>query len=198
MDGHRHVDAMNDPSLDREIESLLATEPSPEFVARVRARVAQEPEPAGWRASWMFAAATAVAAAIVVLIVWPSSEPAPSSRTPIDVPRIAKSVETIAPLPLPESQPAGRPAAVVRPVAVSVGGERGIDIDLPDVVLAENEVRTFASLVARIRESGFDVAVPTAPDLDRPLEIKELPAVEPIEIEPIVRLAVLQTEGERP
>ena len=65
-------------------------------------------------------------------------------------------------------------------------------------MIAENEVRTFASLVERIRGSGLDVAVPTAPDLDRPLEIKELPAVEPIEIEPIVRLAVLQTEGERP
>jgi hypothetical protein len=34
---------MNDASFDREIESLLAVEPSPEFVARVRARVAEEP-----------------------------------------------------------------------------------------------------------------------------------------------------------
>ena len=45
MDGHRH-DAVTDASLDREIESLLAVEPSPEFLARVRTRVAQEPEPA--------------------------------------------------------------------------------------------------------------------------------------------------------
>jgi len=73
-----------------------------------------------------------------------------------------------------------------------------IDIDLPAVVLAENEVRTFATLVASIRQRRFDVAVPAAPDLDAPIEIKELPPVEPIEIEPIVKLAVLQAEGERP
>ena len=65
-------------------------------------------------------------------------------------------------------------------------------------MIAENEVRAFATLVASIRQSRFDAAVPAAPDPDTPLEIKELPAVEPIEIEPIVKLAVLQTEGERP
>jgi hypothetical protein len=42
------------------------------------------------------------------------------------------------------------------------------------------------------------VAVPAAPNPDTPLEIKELPPVEPLEIEPIVKLAALQAEGERP
>lgn len=199
MDGHRHVDAMNDPSLDREIESLLATEPSTEFLARVRARVAEEPTPNRWRASWTFAAATAVAAAIVALTVWPSSEPAPSSSAPVGVPRIAKSVETITPPPSSAAPTRLRThRTTTRAVVVAASSDRAIEIDLPEVVVADNEKIAFATLVAGIRQSRFDAAVPAAPDLDRPLEIKELQAVEPIEIEPIVKLAVLQTEGERP
>jgi hypothetical protein len=76
--------------------------------------------------------------------------------------------------------------------------DRRIDIDLPDVVIAENEVRTFASLVESIRQSRFAAAVPEVPNPDTPLEIKELPSVEWLEIEPIVRVAALQPEGERP
>ena len=72
------MDGLNDPSLDREIESLLATEPSPEFVARVRARVANEPEPGGWRPAFIFAMAGAVAVVIVAVIAWPSRELAPA------------------------------------------------------------------------------------------------------------------------
>jgi hypothetical protein len=191
MDGR-----MNDESLDREIESLLASEPSPEFVARVRTRVASERAPGRWRASWMFAAAGAVAAVIVALIAWPSPEVVPSNGVPVEPPRMTEAAPAIAPRParLPER---GRPTAV-RAVAATVERDRRIDIDLPEVVIAENEMRTFASLVANIRQSRFDAAVPVAPNPDTPLEIKELPPVEPLEIEPIVRVAALQTEGERP
>jgi hypothetical protein len=187
---------VSDASLDREIEALLAVEPSPEFVARVRTRVAQESEPGRWRASWVLAAAGAVAAVIVAIIAWPSPEATPSNRTPVEPPRIAEAVPTIAPpqpAPLPER---GRRTAV-RAVATVERDRRG-DIDLPEVVLADNEVKTFATLVASVRQSRFDVAVPAAPDPNTPLEIKELPPVEPLEIEPIVKVAALQAEGERP
>jgi len=72
---------MNDASFDREIESLLAVEPSPEFVARVRARVAEEPEPRRWWTSWTLAVAGAVAVVILAVIAWPSREPAASVTT---------------------------------------------------------------------------------------------------------------------
>ena len=84
MDGHRHVDAVNDSSLDREIESLLAVEPSPEFLARVRARVARGTgagrmacvvDVRGRRLRWPLV--------IVAVIAWPSREPAPSSGAPV-------------------------------------------------------------------------------------------------------------------
>ena len=60
MDGHRHLEPVSDASLDRAIGSLLGVEPSPEFLARVRARVAKEQEPSSWRTSWMFATAATV------------------------------------------------------------------------------------------------------------------------------------------
>ena len=39
---------------DREVEQLLAVEPSPEFTARVRTRLASEPARTSFRSEWMF------------------------------------------------------------------------------------------------------------------------------------------------
>ena len=193
---------MNDASFDREIESLLAVEPSPEFVARVRARVAEEPEPGRWWTSWTLAVAGAVAVVILAVIAWPSREPALSVTTTLPTPRITEIIDPVTPptakLPPTTSQIVRRESPTPTAVALARPGDRAIDIKLPEVVIAENEVRTFATLVASVRQRRFDVAVPAAPDLDAPIEIKELPPIEPIDIEPIVKLAVLHAEGERP
>jgi hypothetical protein len=205
MDGHRH-DQVTDAALDREIESLLAVEPTPEFLARVRTRVAEEPAPGRWRTSWTFATAAAVAAVIVAVIVWPSHEPSPTSNVPLRNPRVAEAVEPVTP---PASSPAPQQRrltqqATARPVAIGAAPAHGIDIDLPEVVIADNEAKTFASLVAGLREVRFDATAPGTLDPDKPIEIQEMAVpspviVEPIDIEPIVKLAgALQSEGERP
>ena len=187
------MDGLNDPSLDREIESLLATEPSPEFVARVRARVASEPEPGGWRSSFILATAGAVAVVIVAVIAWSSGEPVPSSETRVQSPQAAEAIETATSRgPLAPLQPVQRQPAMARAVAVVASPDRAIDIHLPDVVLGENEVKAYTALVSIVRRSRFDVAVPAAPDPSAPLEVKELPPVEPLEIEPLVKLATLE------
>jgi hypothetical protein len=52
--------------LDREIDALLDVEPSPDFVARVRAAVDARPSAGwGWSAAWRW---MAVAASVVVLV----------------------------------------------------------------------------------------------------------------------------------
>ena len=196
MDGHRHVDQIDDASLDREIESLLAVEASPDLPARVRARVAEEPAPRVWRVSWMLATAGAVAAVIAAVIVWPSRQPAPAVA-PVQEPRVAEVVRPVTPLPVAPEPPARRHTATARVTPVPAE-RRAVDIDLPEVIVAENEVKTFAALVASVRQSRFDVAVPAAPDADTPLVINAMPPVEPLEIEPIVKLAARQAEGERP
>jgi hypothetical protein len=200
MDGERYGEPLNDASLDREIESLLASDPSPEFVARVRTRVAEEPEPRRWRAPWMLAiTAGAVTAVVVGMIAWPVGEPVVPSPEPTQTAQVAV-IERAVPPVVSELPPLrSRTAAPTAKVIASVPApDRRIDIDLPEVVLADNEVKTFATLVASVRQSRFDVAVPAAPDPNTPLEIKELPPVEPLEIEPIVKVAALQAEGERP
>ena len=193
MDGHRN--------LEREIESLLSAEPSPEFLARVRTRVAEEPEPARWRAPWMLAVATAVVVLIVAVIAWPSRElvPVGSTGPALQVslqPNLRDASETTE--QAKPVEPTSRPRASARVVALTDAPERALEIQLPEVVLGENEVKAYSALVATIRQRRFDVAVPAAPDLDAPIEIKDLPPIEPIEIEPIVKLALLHAEGERP
>jgi hypothetical protein len=191
MDGYEQIDA----SLDREIASMLASEPSPEFLARVRTRVAEESAPRAWQWSWVFACATAMAAVIGTVVVWQSREPVPVPSVAVAEPAIADVIEP--PVAPSEVQAVRRPSVQPR-VFRAVATTDRIDLSVPEVMVAENEAKTFAALVASLRQSRFDVAVPAAPDPFRPLEIKELPPVEPLEIEPIVRLASLQTEGERP
>jgi hypothetical protein len=200
MDGHRHIDSMTHGPLDSEIESMLAVEPSPEFVARVRVRVAREPEPKGWRAWWLWAVPGVAAMVMAAVIAWPSRElpsPFPRGAAP-PAPQQSRPVETIAGRAAAASPPVRRRLATASAVARADTPDRAIEIDLPEVVIADNEARTFAALVASARQSPFEVAVPAAPDPDTPLEITELPTVEPLEIEPIVKLAALQAEGERP
>ena len=55
--------------IDDEIKDALNVDPSPEFLARVRTRIAKEPAPAAWRGSWTLAAAGAMAAVVVVAVI---------------------------------------------------------------------------------------------------------------------------------
>ena len=55
-------------ALDRELAAALAVDPSPEFVARVRARVANEPAPSFWRVPRLMLAAGALAVVVVAAV----------------------------------------------------------------------------------------------------------------------------------
>ena len=75
MDGHRPKAkvaqaALSDSQLDRDIESAVGIEPSAEFLARVRTRIAAEPEPSAWRLSFEPMWGVAIAGSC-----WPSSCP---------------------------------------------------------------------------------------------------------------------------
>jgi hypothetical protein len=58
----------SDTSLDREIEAMLSVEPTPQFVSRVRSRIAAAPPP-GWNMGWTGLAAGSVVVAVVVAVV---------------------------------------------------------------------------------------------------------------------------------
>ena len=61
--------ALTDDALERDIARALAVDPSPEFVARVRTRIANEPAPSAWRSSWTMAFAGAFVTALVLAVV---------------------------------------------------------------------------------------------------------------------------------
>jgi len=64
MHAHRSGDSMSDADLDRELSAAMAVDPSPEFLARVRMRIAAEPGPSIWQRSW-----TPAAAAVCTLVI---------------------------------------------------------------------------------------------------------------------------------
>jgi hypothetical protein len=55
--------------IDEEIRAAVDVDPSPEFVARVRARIATEPAPSASRWSWGLAVASALAASAVLVVI---------------------------------------------------------------------------------------------------------------------------------
>ncbi len=87
MGPERHDGALTEPAteIDRALQAALAVEPSPEFVARVRRRVANEHEPAAsvWRWPWLVVAAGAAAAAILLAVVFsrPHAVPKPDATS---------------------------------------------------------------------------------------------------------------------
>ncbi len=101
MDGK--LAEMNDEALEREIEAALGVDPSPEFLPRIRARVANERMQEGWfsSASWRWAGAAAVVTAVAILAVWTLSDPAtaPRDARTVDVPSNPENTEARTPNP---------------------------------------------------------------------------------------------------
>jgi hypothetical protein len=92
-------------SLDREIEAMLAVEPSPDFVSRVRTRIAEAPAP-GWitglNMGWTSLAAGSVVVAVFVAVV--ISKPHETVQPEAMLPVARTSVQTESPsddLPIP-------------------------------------------------------------------------------------------------
>jgi cytochrome c556 len=82
MAAHRFSEPLTDGDVDRALATALAVEPSPEFLARVRMRIASEPEPSGWRFSWVFAAGACTFAFAIVVTAMQMNHPALSADLP--------------------------------------------------------------------------------------------------------------------
>jgi hypothetical protein len=184
----RRPGAMTDETLDRELAAAFAVEHSPEFLARVRSRVAGETaRPA--IGSWMFASATAIIAiAVAVLVIATRSAttvvpsvvgrdialagiPAvPPIVDPATVPRIAEP-----------SRPRQSKRASASP-AVNEGGHV--------VLISQDEQRAFALLVRTIEDGRLSPAAglsaaPGEPVLESiqipPLDTTPLPDIPQLE-----------------
>jgi hypothetical protein len=191
MDADRSRESMTDAGVDRDIQALLAVDPSPEFVARVRTRIATEPQRSRWFAGWPVAAAAAVAAAIVAAVF--------ARPRPADVPnvlmtkRLPNAATTIAAAPdagrstldLARRDPDAGRRAQGRPSIAATAVESAVLID-------PRESAALRALMTGVRDGRVDLepvlraATPAAMDLPPVTAI----AIEPITIDPL--------EGVRP
>jgi hypothetical protein len=96
----------------KSLRAALRVEPSPEFLARVRRRIAEEPAPSGWTLRWIAGLAAAAALILVTTIVasrmtrpQPPTVAATSPRPVTAAPVVAKPVESSPTPPLEAARP---------------------------------------------------------------------------------------------
>jgi hypothetical protein len=166
--------------LTRELDAAVRVEPSPEFVARIRMRVAQETPAADTRLRLAWGTWATVIATLVVAFTLSRSVAVPS-------PLVARHLDVGlagAPIVTPEqvsalaSSPRARVAALPRQV--------------PDVVIAQDELAAIAALAQRVQHGQFVVVTDDSLrpfDYDAPLAMVTVPA---ITIEPLGRLTPIE------
>jgi len=194
---------MNDLTLERDIERALAVDPSPEFVARVRTRIAEEPAPSSRPFAWrLTAAAFAAAAVMVVVALRPEPRVAPTLASVLAPRSIAESivVPSVGPAKAGPHENA-RPHEDARPHTSSPVGSgfsrTYTSPRAPAILIDAREMMALQRLIAGVRDARVDLTsllkeAPPAPMALQPID--DL-AISPITIEPLAPSGV---EGERP
>ena len=200
MDGTRPQPSLTDSQLDRELESALGVEPSPEFLARVRTRVAAEPEVSMWRqALWGRGAQPAVALALVgVLLAVVVPRLMRDEQRPIRH-AVARPAEVPVTTRAEQAPLANRDPIAVRVVRQSLPAAiaKEVPLRLSQPLFSEDERRALMQLLVAVDEGRLPPVVPEAataaaaqPDARTALHI------EPLVIDPLPMLARVQKEGE--
>ncbi len=214
MDAERSGRAMTGAAIDREIQAALAVDPSPEFLARVRTRIAAEPPRATAWLPWKLVAA-AVMGAIVAAVVVMSR---PQERTDgtataqgdihltpevsIEQPRgpepsRASADSTHRPVEAPGAQ---RRAAARRLTPAPAQSEPRLGAAMPtepEILVDPREARAMRLVIRATRDGRFDLW--TALQAEAPT-VMELPPIAAIVIAPlsIDPLTPSGEEGVRP
>ncbi len=174
---------MDDVDLDRELHDALAVSPSPEFVARVREKIADAPAPsmlAGWLKP---AAALACAVVLAIAIGLPREE---AGREPVKA-GLKPSTTNIPPS---TTQGAVAPTVVVptlrsaeRIVAPATSATaKTAEPPLPEVIIAPDDVEGLQQFVAGARQLRFVASFDETP-ASTPWVITDL-SVSPVSTEP--------------
>lgn len=188
------MDPVKDAALEREIERALAVDPSPEFLVRVRARIADEPAPASRGFGWLFlgVAATAVAAAaITIVMLRPEKRVEPAvgllmsrSLTPsVVVPTVSRGLDR-------------KPRTTYHEQPTSSGAPRTSHLErqTSEPLFDAHETTALQRLIADVRDARVDLT-PLLKQGPMPLPSNDDLVIPPIVIAP---LETGGTQGERP
>ncbi|HVQ12860.1 MAG TPA: hypothetical protein VMS40_04690 [Vicinamibacterales bacterium] len=187
MDGHKH-EGLSDDALEREIEAALGVDPSPEFLPRIRARIASERVHEGWMwsSSWRWAGVATTVVAIAVVAVWTLRDPTPAPRETrvLDVPPVDAGAAS--PGPARTESPAPNPVRAVRNVRAL--GQPASIAPLHVVVSADEAVGLRQLVVALSARQIKAVDIPTLGVESTPLPPLEEIVLEPIKLSPLAGL----------
>ena len=162
------MDEKHDIDIQAALATMMAVEPSPEFAARVRQRIAADRGAREWRAVHLVIPALATAAVVVlgmVLILTGGRRVAPEPVTP------ASAIRDVEPVPI-VSMPAAEQARSAQPV-------EGLT---PRAIVPRNEIVAVEKLLAAAQAGRFEfeivpAGVPVAGEISMPGPIS-LPAIE--------------------
>ena len=202
MDGIRR-DPLTDSQLDREIEAALGIEPSPEFLARARMRVASEPVvESGFSRirNFAFDPLWPVAlAGIVLAVVVPGlmrEKPAVSqtaARSVSPLPVEAAPVEPTLRTVVTSANPAGpAPRGRQQSVARATKEMHTLPLQLSPVLFSEEDRLAFARLVTAVADGTVPEKVIQALGEEDMTPL----AITPLVIDPLPLLARVDRQGE--
>ncbi|HEY7285934.1 MAG TPA: hypothetical protein VH497_10850 [Vicinamibacterales bacterium] len=181
MDAEQHP-VMSDAAIDHELRELLAVDPSADFPARVRGRIADD---APMRTAWWSSrvpAMIAAAAAVMIAIVFARTLP---ERSPEEAGRSAQSVALLDARPLP-------PLLLFEPLlahsSAKASGERSESpSNEPEILIDAREAAALRALMRRASDGRIDLRPALAASAPRIMELSPIDdiAVAPIVIDPL-------------
>jgi hypothetical protein len=197
---------------DAELARLVAAEPSPELLARIRQAVAEPDLSPAWRLGWLWPATAAAATLLVALTVWVGRGPSPSPEARVAVDATRRVIPRDLRLPGPEGSaiPAGGPASAavgvdgVEPLAPrSAGpvtppevrragrslGTRPVGVPrdgiAPEVLVPPGEAEALLRFAAHVRTRVVALDSLLVADLSAPLPELKGVEIQPLEIVPL-------------
>jgi hypothetical protein len=172
---------LTDAALDREVAQALAVDPSPEFVARIRQRVASGPAPIAWRAAWTVYAGALAAAAMVLVLALRGTPPAMTPLSGRAVPAVGRMPYVARAMSHSADRGAIRSASARVPRLAK--NPRQSD---PEIIIDVREANALRALIAGASHERVDVAplVTLAAKAAALLQSPEI-VVSPITIEPL-------------
>jgi len=204
MDDQRHAGALTDEALERDIARAVAVDPSPEFVARVRTQIANEPRPTVWRMPWMLSAFALVAVAVLLAVMIDRRDGVPALVTSPLASRAIDGHPAMLPYVVSGfSRTIGGPPKGGRHVRIdnTVGSPEGgphVRIDRPaEVLLDPRETQALRALIAGVRTNRVDLEPLLRPGAPAPMELPPVVdlVIAPLAIEPLA--PVDGAQGER-
>ena len=200
-----HPEQRREVNVDRELQAALGVDPSPEFVARVRMRIASEPPPRRWGVAWIAVAAAAAAIVIAVVAARSMGERKESGQLLASrvLPIVGKAIDRGGPGALRhDDRAADGPVVTQRFTAVSADGRpKGVRYDdranaASKILIDPREAAALRRLLAGVSAGRVDLKAMLEPS---PFVAADMAPVEDIEITPLsIEPLSVSGEGARP